>query len=44
MFVADKVSVIRGGRPLVADVSLSLKPGVFTVVIGPNGADRKSVV
>ncbi|MFN7010025.1 MAG: heme ABC transporter ATP-binding protein [Allorhizobium sp.] len=44
MFVADKVSVIRGGRPLVADVSLSLKPGVFTVVIGPNGAGKSTLL
>ena len=44
MFVADNVSVIRAGRPLVANVSLSLSPGVFTVVIGPNGAGKSTLL
>ena len=41
---AHQVTMIREGRRLVDQVSLSLKPGRFTAVIGPNGAGKSSLL
>ena len=36
----DRVALTLGGRPLVADVSLELKPGEVIGLLGPNGAGK----
>ena len=38
------VSVIRGGRATVDDVSLSIRPGEQWALIGPNGAAKSTVM
>ncbi len=41
---ADTVSLDRGGRPVLHEVSLTLRPGAVTVVVGPNGAGKSSLL
>ncbi len=36
----DRVALTLGGRPLVSDVSLDLKPGEVIGLLGPNGAGK----
>lgn len=40
----EEVSVARGGRPVVHDVSLVIPPGEVTTLLGPNGAGKSSLV
>jgi branched-chain amino acid transport system ATP-binding protein len=40
----EDVSVSRGGRLVVEDVSLAIPPGVVTTLLGPNGAGKSSLV
>jgi branched-chain amino acid transport system ATP-binding protein len=40
----DAVSVARGGRTVVRDVSLDILPGEVTALLGPNGAGKSSLV
>ena len=40
----EEVSVERGGRPVVEDVSLEIAPGEVTTLLGPNGAGKSSLV
>jgi ABC-type multidrug transport system ATPase subunit len=42
--VADRVSVDRGGRPVLTDVSFTLAPGSIVAVVGPNGAGKSSLL
>jgi branched-chain amino acid transport system ATP-binding protein len=42
--VIDNVSVARGGRPVVRDVSLEIPPGQVTTLLGANGAGKSSLV
>ena len=37
---ADKLSVVRGGRQVVQEVSLSIEEHDFITIIGPNGAGK----
>jgi branched-chain amino acid transport system ATP-binding protein len=40
----EKVSVARGGRTVVREVSLEIPPGEVTALLGPNGAGKSSLV
>jgi branched-chain amino acid transport system ATP-binding protein len=40
----EGVSVARGGRTVVSDVSLDIPPGEVTALLGPNGAGKSSLV
>ena len=42
--VVDRLSVDRGGRRVVRDVSLTLAPGDILTVVGPNGAGKSSLL
>jgi ABC-type multidrug transport system ATPase subunit len=42
--VVDRVSVDRGGRPVLIDVSFTLSPGSVVAVVGPNGAGKSSLL
>src|SRR5262249_59256271 len=42
--VVDRVSVERGGRPVLTDVSFALAPGSIVAVVGPNGAGERSLL
>lgn len=44
MIAFDRVSVRRGGREVVSDVSFTLSAGEVTVLLGANGAGKSSVV
>ena len=40
----DSISVARGGRTVVRDVSIDIPPGEVTALLGPNGAGKSSLV
>jgi branched-chain amino acid transport system ATP-binding protein len=40
----DGITVSRGGREVVRDVSLEVPPGEVTALLGPNGAGKSSLV
>jgi branched-chain amino acid transport system ATP-binding protein len=40
----EGVSVPRGGRTVVSDVSLEIPPGEVTALLGPNGAGKSTLV
>ncbi|MFH1158007.1 MAG: ATP-binding cassette domain-containing protein [Pseudomonadota bacterium] len=37
---ADKLSIVRKGKRILEDISLTIKTGEFVTVIGPNGAGK----
>ncbi len=40
----DGLSVPRGGRTVVSDVSIAIPPGEVTALLGPNGAGKSTLV
>ncbi|UYV15107.1 ABC transporter ATP-binding protein [Porphyrobacter sp. ULC335] len=44
MLVADKLSLMRGRRVVVDDLSAALQPGQITAIVGPNGAGKSSAL
>jgi branched-chain amino acid transport system ATP-binding protein len=40
----EEVSVPRGGRPVLHDVSLEVPPATVTALLGPNGAGKSTLV
>jgi ABC-type Mn2+/Zn2+ transport system ATPase subunit len=39
----ERLSVVRGGRLVLEDVSFSVQPGDFVSVVGPNGAGKSTL-
>ena len=44
VLIADHIGVMRSGRSILQDVSLTAGPGDFIAVIGPNGAGKSTLL
>lgn len=44
MLAADHLTLARGARPVVRDLSARLEPGAITAIVGPNGAGKSSLL
>jgi branched-chain amino acid transport system ATP-binding protein len=44
VLMLENLTVARGGRAVVRDVSLRIDPGEVTALLGPNGAGKSSLV
>jgi len=44
MLAADNLTLVRGGRSVIADLSTTLEPGRITAIVGPNGAGISSLL
>lgn len=40
----DHLTMTRGGREVVRDVTATLEPGTITAIVGPNGAGKSSLL
>ncbi len=40
----DNITVARGGRPVVREVTIDIPAGEVTALLGPNGAGKSSLV
>ena len=43
-FAGDDLAVLRGGRPVFADLSFSVAPGTALRLAGPNGSGKSSLI
>jgi iron complex transport system ATP-binding protein len=44
MLAAEHLTLARGPRPVVRDLSAQLEPGAITAIVGPNGAGKSSLL
>lgn len=44
MLAAENLTLMRGGKPVVARLSATLKSGQITAIVGPNGAGKSSLL
>jgi iron complex transport system ATP-binding protein len=44
VLLAERISIMRGGRSILREVSLTAGPGDFIAVIGPNGAGKSTLL
>jgi len=44
LLAAEKISVTRGGRAILSDISLQAHAGEFIAVLGPNGAGKSTLL
>ena len=44
MLVAENLTLIRGGKRVVENLSAALTPGTITAIVGPNGAGKSSLL
>ena len=44
MITLDRLEIRRGGVSLLADLTVTLEPGLVHAVIGPNGAGKTSLI
>ena len=42
--IVDKLTVLRGGRPILADLSFTVEAGQSLLLIGPNGAGKTTLI
>jgi ABC-type cobalamin/Fe3+-siderophores transport system ATPase subunit len=44
LLAAENITVTRGGRAILSDVSLQAHAGEFIAVLGPNGAGKSTLL
>jgi len=44
MLAAESLTLVRGGREVITDLSAALAPGQITAIVGPNGAGKSSLL
>ncbi|KAF1007781.1 MAG: Hemin import ATP-binding protein HmuV [Luteibacter sp.] len=44
VLVADRITLYRGGRPVLREVSLTARSGRLLVLVGPNGAGKSTLL
>lgn len=44
MLTVNKLSLVRSGKHLLDQVSLSIQPGQLTIILGPNGAGKSTLL